>query len=289
MRNCLAMTSFFLTFVQNKTAQMINFISFGSGSSGNCYCLYTETDCIIIDAGIGVRTLKKHFANYGLSMASIRNILVTHDHADHVKYVGKLSNEYGLKVYTTEKVHKGIDANYCVAKKVYAENRVYINKGEAVKVGSFEVTAFEIPHDSKDNVGYRICCDGHVFCLMTDIGHVTDEIARQISEAEYLVIEANHDEKLLLSGPYPMKLKERIREKDGHLSNESCAKALAENASEKLKHVWLCHLSGQNNSPALARETVESILNSYGRIAYTGFELDVLGRGRPSGIFELVK
>ena len=84
---------------------MLRFISFGSGSSGNSYYLYTETDSLLIDVGVGLRSLKKHFHNYGLRFEDIHHILVTHDHADHVKSVGSLSNDYHLPVYTTSKVH----------------------------------------------------------------------------------------------------------------------------------------------------------------------------------------
>ena len=96
---------------------MLRFISFGSGSSGNCYYLFTETDSLLIDVGVGIRTLKKHFHNYGLRFEDVHNILITHDHADHVKSVGSLSNDYHLPVYTTRKVHSGIENNYCVRKK----------------------------------------------------------------------------------------------------------------------------------------------------------------------------
>lgn len=96
---------------------MLKFISFGSGSSGNCYYLYTGTDALMIDAGVGVRTLKKHFYAYGISLQETRHILVTHDHADHVKAVGALSTGLALPVYSTRKVHDGIERNYCVKKK----------------------------------------------------------------------------------------------------------------------------------------------------------------------------
>ena len=93
---------------------MLNFISFGSGSSGNCYFLYTETEGLLIDAGIGIRTLKKYFTDYGLTDKTINGILVTHDHADHIKAVGAVSSDWFLPVYATQPVHRGITQNYCV-------------------------------------------------------------------------------------------------------------------------------------------------------------------------------
>ena len=229
---------------------MLKFISFGSGSSGNCYYLFTENDGILIDAGVGIRTLKKWFADFGLSMSNIHNILITHDHADHVKCVGSLSNDLKVPVYATRLVHAGIERNYCVRQKVNGANMKYVEKQTPFELGDFRITPFGIPHDSSDNVGYMIENGGVKFCLMTDAGRVTDEMKDYIARAN--------------------------------------AVALAENASENLKHVWLCHLSEENNHPELARKTVEMILGSYGIVAGKDFMLEVLKRKTPSNLFDLI-
>ena len=262
-------------------------MSFGSGSSGNCYCLYTENDGLMIDAGMGIRTLKRYAKDFGLPLQSVSHVLVTHDHADHVKSIGSLSRDYGLPVYTTHRVHVGIDKNYCVRCKVSQERVKVIEKGVPFAIGKFEVTPFGILHDSMDNVGYSIQHGDVNFCIMTDVGHVTDEMATFISRANYLVIEANHDEEMLTAGNYPEHLKRRILSATGHLSNHNCGVALAENATPELRHVWLCHLSEENNHPELARITVEAVLRSHGIVAGKDFELDVLKRKTPSGPWEL--
>ena len=267
---------------------MFKFISFGSGSSGNCYYLFTETDGLLIDAGVGVRSLKKWFADYNLPMSSIHNILITHDHADHVKCVGSLSNDLKLPVYATRLVHSGIDNNNCVNYKINGANKKYIEKGKTIAIGDFSIIPFGIPHDSTDNVGYMIEHGGASFCLMTDVGHVTEEMKTFISHANYLVIEANHDEEMLMNGPYSEYLKGRVSGEIGHLSNRACGMALAENATERLKCVWLCHLSAENNEPERARKTVEMIINSYGPIAWNNYMLEVLERRTPSRQFELI-
>lgn len=267
---------------------MLKFISFGSGSSGNCYYLYTEKDSLLIDVGVGIRSLKKSFHNYGMLFENVKNILITHDHADHVKSVGSLSGDYHIPVYTTRKVHDGIERNYCVRKKICSEYAHVIEKGKSFRLGDFEITSFGVPHDSSDNVGYKVECEGVTFCLITDAGHLTDEMLNMIEEADYLVIEANHDKEMLRQGPYPQYLKDRISGPNGHLSNEECAKALAEHASQKLKRVWLCHLSEENNHPELARKTVEQILRSYGIIVGKDFEMDILKRKSPSEIYNLI-
>ncbi len=267
---------------------MLRFISFGSGSSGNCYLLYTDTDALIIDAGVGIRTLKKHVRDYGLSLSKVRHVLITHDHADHIKCVGSMSHELQVPIYATKTVHSGIDRNYCVARKVDASLRRYVEPGVAQQLGEFTVTAFTVPHDSSDNVGYFVETQDTNFCLMTDVGRVTDEMAAYIGRARYLVIEANHDKEMLQQGSYPQFLKDRITSGSGHLNNELCGEAIARNMGEHLRHVWLCHLSEENNHPELARKTVETVLRSYGIVAGKDFELEVLKRTKPTGIFELV-
>ena len=266
---------------------MLKFISFGSGSSGNCYYLYTETEGLIIDIGVGIRTLKKQFRDFGLSLSSVHHVLITHDHADHIKSVGSISYEYHLPIYATRQVHEGIDRNYCVQRKLPADMKRYVVPGEPVQLGAFHVTPFSVPHDASENVGYQIEVGGVIFCIITDAGSITEEMCSFISQADYLVIEANHDLEMLRNGPYPDHLKVRIQSNTGHLSNSDCGVAIAENMKEGLKHVWLCHLSEENNHPELARKTVETVLREYGIIAGKDLQLEVLKRKTPTGVYEL--
>ena len=268
---------------------MLKFISFGSGSSGNCYYLGTATDGLMIDIGVGLRTLKKHCRNYGISLNSVRHVLVTHDHADHIKSVGSFSHEYKVPIYATKTVHHGIDQNYCVQRKVADELREYLTIGESVQIGDFLVKPFAVPHDASQNVGFEISVEGLVFVVITDAGDVTDEMKEAISHANYLIIEANHDPEMVNHGSYPPYLKKRILSNSGHLSNQSCGQAIAENMSEGLRCVWLCHLSQENNHPELARKTVEAVLRSYGIVPGKDLELEVLRRVLPTGVYELTK
>ena len=134
---------------------------------------------------------------------------------------------------------------------------------------------------------FRIEACGVVFCLITDAGHVTSVMEEQVAKANYLVLEANHDEDMLMMGTYPAYLKGRIRGDKGHLCNKESAKLIAEHATPILKHVWLCHLSEENNHPELARKTVEGLLRSFGIIPGVDFELDILKRKSPSDLYEL--
>ena len=266
---------------------MLRFISFGSGSSGNCYYLGTATDGLMIDIGVGIRTLKKYCKDYGIQLQSVKHLLVTHDHADHIKSVGAFSYEYHVPVYATKAVHVGIDHNYCITRKVSDEMKRYVEPGKPFTVGAFHVRPFAVPHDASENVGYEIQVEGVSLVIMTDAGSVTEEMKATIARANYLVIEANHDVEMVESGPYPPYLKKRILSPSGHLSNTDCGKVIAENMTESLRRVWLCHLSEENNHPELARKTVETILRSYGIVPGKDVELDVLRRQLPTGVFEL--
>ena len=282
-----AVCDFFCIFAGKIDKDMLKFISFGSGSSGNCYYLATATDALLIDIGVGLRGLKKDCRNYGVSLSQIRHVLVTHDHADHIKSVGSFSFDYQVPVYTTLKVHQGINQNYCVTKKLAPELTKVLEKGQPVQIGDFRVTPFGVPHDSSDNVGYFIEAGDTNICLITDAGHVTDEMKEYISKARHLIIEANHDIEMVQSGPYPQFLKERILSGTGHLNNRDSGIAVAENMSEQLQHVWLCHLSEENNHPELARKTVESVLRSYGIVVGVDVQMEVLKRTVPTGPYEL--
>ena len=267
--------------------QEAKFISFGSGSSGNCYYLGYGDEAILIDAGIGIRRVKRYLKEYGIVTNSIKALIITHDHADHVKAAGYLSQEFNLPVYTTALIHEGICKNMHAAKKVEEANRHYIVADEPFSIGHFTITAFPIPHDSTENMGYSIVIGDKVFCIMTDVGSPTEEVRENILKANHLVIEANYDEEMLRNGKYPQILKDRIASGTGHLCNHQTAEVLAQNFHEGLRNVWLCHLSEENNHPELARKTIEFHLRSFGIIAGKDFQLDVLRRLLPTGPFNI--
>ena len=237
---------------------MIRFISFTSGSCGNCSLLLRVPDNplalpygILIDAGMSLRRLRRELDALGLGTDCLRGVLVTHDHLDHIRHLGSLCSGCRRDLLTD------------------AWNRV---------AEGIEVQYFEVPHDATQTVGYAIRCDGHLFVLMTDLGHVTDEAMYWASQADTVVVESNFDVDMLLGGDYPHELKMRICQGYGHLSNDACAEAIRTFWHPSLKNLFLCHLSGNNNTPQRAYDNAAETLRGMG-VEPADVHLRVLPRG----------
>ena len=241
-----------------KDNQLI-FRSFASGSSGNCYFLGTHKWGILIDAGISARTIQKNLREMGLDYVNIIGVLVTHDHADHIRAVGTLGERVHLPIYSTRTIHDGIDRNYGVREKLRTSQR-YFEKGVEWELNGMKINTFGISHDSTECVGYVIDYLGQRFLIATDCGLPNSTMEMYLATANHVVIESNHDEQLLLNGPYPTYLKERILSPKGHQSNVTCGQLLAKNWHAEMRNVFLCHLSHENNNPNTALETIKDIL-----------------------------
>lgn len=262
----------------------LRFQSFGSGSSGNCYFIGNASSGILIDAGISVRTIRKHLRNIGLDFENLWGVFVTHDHADHIKAVGPIGEKHLVPIYSTRQVHEGIQRSYCVTEKLYS-SRKFIEKHETIEVGEFRITSFPVSHDSTDSVGYTVEYKEKRFTFATDLGFVSEEVAFHLAQADFMVLEANYDEEMLINGHYPAHLKNRIIAQTGHLGNDQAGKFLAENYNERLQHIFLCHLSKENNSPEMAFNTIEKHLKSKEIIVGTHVHVKVLERLIPSDLY----
>lgn len=254
-----------------------SFFSLSSGSCGNCYYLGNSYYGILIDAGLGPRVIKKRLAEHGVELSSIMGILITHDHYDHIKSVGQLGGKMNIPVYATKEVHKGIRNNPMIHQNLNGSTK-FIEKGKSFKIEDLNITPFEVPHDSRDNVGYYFEFGGQKMALATDVGSITDEVAHYLSKANHLIIESNYDEEMLEKGSYPLHLKQRITCGTGHLSNRQTADFLANNFSSKLRNIWLCHLSGDNNNPEIAYQTISETLSKKGVTIGEDVDLHVLER-----------
>lgn len=262
----------------------LRFQSMGSGSSGNCYFLGNASYGILIDAGIGVRTIRKNLRNIGLDFHNIMAVFITHDHADHIRAVGSLGERYHVPVYATRLTHDGIQRSYCVTEKLLT-SRKYIEKFETVQIQDFSVTAFPVSHDATDNVGYKVTYKEKIFTFATDLGHVCQNAVENLRVANFMVLEANYDDEMLRKGPYPIYLKERISNGNGHLCNNETAAFLSEYYNEQMEYVFLCHLSRENNSPEIAFQTISDSLIKKNIKVGDDIQVVVLDRYAPSKLF----
>ena len=277
---------------------MLTFISFGSGSSGNCAYLGAAEGGILIDAGVDADTVRDGLRAHGISRHSIKGVILTHDHSDHVKYVYSLVRKRtDLPVFCTPKTLTGLVRRHSISRRIKDYHRP-IYKEFAFKIGPFEITPFEVSHDGTDNVGYFIACGNQRMAIATDLGCITPRVDYYMRQANHIMIESNYDARMLATGPYPMHLKARIAADAGHLDNAVTGAFLAGIYTENLRNVFLCHLSQDNNQPDLALETVRNALNAVG-ITEIGsgdgslqsrsmkLQLSALPRTEPSQMFTL--
>lgn len=266
--------------------EQVIFRCLASGSSGNCYYLGTRLRGILIDAGISARTIQKYLREMGLDYQNIMGVLVTHDHADHIRAVGTLGERVHIPIYTTRQIHEGIDRNYGVREKLGGSRR-YFEKGVPFELFDMQITTFGISHDSTDCLGYVIDCQDQRFMIATDCGEPNHDLEAFLQTANHIVIEANHDEQMLLNGPYPTYLKERILSPRGHQSNDTCGKLLVRNYHEGMRNIFLCHLSKENNDPDVALQVVSEHLENAGIIPGEDLFIRTLDRLTPSPVYVL--
>lgn len=235
-------------------ASTLKYISFGSGSSGNCSYLGNKNYGILIDAGVEPDHIIKELLHNGITMDSIGGIILTHDHGDHIRYAYMLVRKHRhMRIYCTPKTLNGILRRHNISRRIKDYHQP-IFKEFQFQLSDFAITPFEVHHDGTDNVGFMIEYDGHRFVVATDMGEVSERADFYIRQANHLMIESNYDLNMLLNGTYPEYLKARILSKNGHMDNEATARYLKEIYTPALRNIFLCHLSHDNNKPEIARD-----------------------------------
>ena len=235
-----------------------------SGSKGNAIFIEMDGTRLLVDAGVGVRSVARALGAMSVPLGSLDAILITHEHSDHVKGLETILKQTDAPVYTRPGTIRALAANGALP-----EDRLF-SIHDALEIGALRVTAFDIPHDAADPVGYEIA--GSRKCTVaTDLGFVTDEVRTAMEGADVLVFEANHDRKMLRQGPYPWPLKQRILGCRGHLANDEAGRALV-GLKARPKKIILAHLSETNNRPAIAEETVS---RAFAEIGVTSLPLAV--------------
>ncbi len=233
----------------------MEYFSIGSGSSGNCAYIGSGNTKLLLDAGISGKGVKESLEVHDIDIEDIDGILITHEHRDHVACLGVLARRYKIPIYATSKTIGQLSNNSCLG-AIDKELFVPIGQSDEFNIGDIRIESFPITHDAVEPVAYKFKDDNGSLGIVTDIGCFDENIINAISNLDAIVLEANHDIRMLETGIYPYQLKRRIASDLGHLSNEDCGILLSKILHDRLKWIVLAHLSAENNYDKLALESV---------------------------------
>jgi len=242
-----------------------------SGSKGNAVYVSNGNTSILLDAGLSGIEIERRLLSRGLSPQTLDAIIVSHEHNDHIQGVGILSRRFGLPVFMNRKTGQA-------ALSLLGElaDRQFFECGSAFRVKTLTIQPFSVSHDAQDPAGFTVQQNGAKIGIATDLGIATSLVKEHLKNCNLMVIEANHDPDMLLQGPYPWPLKQRIKSRSGHLSNIDTRELLGELKHDDLKHVILAHLSEVNNTPQKALNEVGQALSG-GKTRLTVATQDVCG------------
>ncbi len=248
-------------------------------------CLYVESDNtkLLIDAGVSLKKLEKGLDTIDVSPSSIDGILITHEHSDHIQSLGNLSKKFNLPVFANSET---FDAMPKQTDKISTENINKFKIKQKFSINDIEITPFTIPHDAANPCGFNISCNDDKISIATDIGHMTNEILKQLEGSKFVLLESNYDTEVLKLSKYPFSLKQRIAGPNGHLSNEIASKVINYLLHDNLKSAMLGHLSKESNFPELAYQTVvNELINSNSDVSK--LSLSVASRNEPSKLIHI--
>jgi len=238
----------------------VQFTILGSGSSGNCAYLECDDTRLLIDAGLSGKQIRQRLLTIGRTPENLDGILITHEHSDHIDGLTGLAARLKLPIYCNRQTRDAIRASLDVEVEFHL-----FETGATFDLGSFCIDTFSVPHDAYDPVGFLIRADCANIGFLTDLGHATKLVIERVRSANVLVLETNHDLKMLQDDPRrPWSVKQRIVSRHGHLSNDAAAKLACEIVTSNLEYLYLGHLSGDCNRPELAHETVTRELTRIG-------------------------
>jgi phosphoribosyl 1,2-cyclic phosphodiesterase len=251
----------------------MKFCVLGSGSKGNCTLIESDTTRILIDAGFSGKEISRRMALINRSPEDLEAILITHEHGDHISGVGVLSRRYKLPVYANPATHQAAAAR---VKELH--QRWEFDTGTGFVLSDLNIHPFRTSHDTADPVGFLISDGVNSVAYCTDTGKITTLIRQRLRQCDALILESNYDPEMLLNGPYPMHIKQRVRSNHGHLANNDAAAFLTELCDTNIQHVMLAHLSETNNHPDLVMTQVREQLGHH----RPNFALDLARQDRPS-------
>jgi phosphoribosyl 1,2-cyclic phosphodiesterase len=257
----------------------VHFTILGSGSGGNCAYLETPSTRLLIDAGFSGRQIRQRLASIARSPESLHGILITHEHSDHIAGLVGLATRLELPIYCNRLTKEAVESQLQI--KINA--RIF-DTGSSFEVGDITVDTFSVPHDANDPVGFLLRTPSGNIGFLTDLGHPTKLVIERVRQANILLLEANHDLKMLQDDPRrPWSLKQRILSRHGHLSNDGAADLVEQIVSENLARLYLGHLSRDCNRPELARRVVTTRLQ---QIGCTHIQIESASQDIPSPTYQ---
>jgi phosphoribosyl 1,2-cyclic phosphodiesterase len=257
----------------------IRLVVLGSGSGGNATCIEGGGARILLDAGFSSRELSARLSAVGIEPRRLDAILITHEHADHIRGAELFSGRHRVPIYCTSETFRaaGWDGER-------ARAHVPVLPDVPFEIGGMSITPFPVPHDAVHTVGFAVECGGARVGYATDLGHCGGAVREGLRGCDVLVLEANHDVEMLRAGPYPEVVKQRVRGRFGHLDNETAADLAREVATDATRLVVLAHLSRTNNRPDLAVRAARRSFEAAGRRAPA---IHPAGQSAPSPWFEV--
>jgi phosphoribosyl 1,2-cyclic phosphodiesterase len=246
---------------RKETDMGLRFTVLASGSTGNATVVSTDSATVLVDVGLSGKKIDELMQQRAVAGSDLHAVFVTHEHSDHIKGLGALARKYKLPVYANEKT-------WAAMQKTVGElpdhQRKIIPTDSVMEIGDMRIESYAISHDAAEPVGYCFEADGAKLSLATDMGYMSDKVMDKLLGSDVLVLESNHDIEMLRMGRYPWNIKRRILGDTGHLSNEAAGDALCKLLSGITRRVYLAHLSQQHNLMALAKLTVNTILEDNG-------------------------
>ena len=265
---------------------MMRFLSIASGSSGNCIYIGDDNTHLLVDTGISKKRVEEGLNGIGLSLMDIDGILLTHEHSDHISGLGVILRKYDIPVYGSAGTIDAVKYSKYVD-KVDMELFREIDIDKKFRINSLLVNPFEISHDATMPCAYKVFSGEKSCAVATDMGCYNDYIVNNLSDTDVMLIEANHDIRMLQTGSYPYYLKQRILGDHGHLCNEMSGRLIDSLLNDKTKKIFLGHLSKENNFPDLAYESVRAEINlSESSHNADDYDISVAHRDRPSEYIE---
>jgi phosphoribosyl 1,2-cyclic phosphodiesterase len=255
----------------------------GSGSSGNCTLLETDQTRLLVDAGLGKKETLRRLAAVGRNVDRLDGIVISHEHTDHIGSLAQVLGQWRTTVYLNEATHAEVMRILPETSHKRLDRLEHIRAGQRFLVGDIEVSAFSIPHDAVDPLGFTFRTHGMKVAIVTDLGYLPELVKVHLRDSDCLMLESNHDLEMLKVGPYPWHIKQRVMSRTGHLSNHSVSEFLAdaEGFDAHARYLVLAHLSENNNNPDVARISAEEALGRRTGAAVFSGELIVASQSSP--------